>query len=428
MFSLFRRALLQFLVTGLMISGVSSVLPAYSPAILRNGFQDHSLQELIQDYFVQGFTNSEILGFLSFVHGISLAMRTLKRWLKRMGLKRAKRTNEAPLEDIVFAIIVEMERFVGSFVGYREMTRRLRVRHNLNIRRDKVTQAMREIDPEGAENRRRRRLQRRRYRSPGPNFIWHLDGWDKLKPYGFCVHGCVDGFSRRILWLEVNVTNKNPNVMLHHFLCTVQQLEGVPRLLRTDLGTENVWISAIQKLLRRNGTDSLAGEKSVIQGKSSANQRIEAYWSKLRCGGGGWWINFFKDLRDSGIYKDHDAFHRECLKFFFMPVLRKELYSVAQLWNIKAIQVKKNADVAGGKPHLMFFVPEAYSTKNYLENIDKDEVELCKAMYAEKSRDASLEVEEVVNYIVPDYRVPENTDQALQLFLEITSRLENLGY
>ena len=111
-----------------------------------------------------------------------------------------------------------------------------------------------------------------------------------------------------------------------------------------------------------------------------------------------------------------------------MPVLRKELYSVAQLWNIKAIQVKKNADVAGGKPHLMFFVPEAYSTKNYLENIDKDEVELCKAMYAEKSRDASLEVEEVVNYIVPDYRVPENTDQALQLFLEITSRLENLGY
>ena len=277
MFSLFRRALLQFLVTGLIISGVSSVLPAYSPAILRNGFQDHSLQELIQDYFVQGFTNSEILGFLSFVHGISLAMRTLKRWLKRMGLKRAKRTNEAPLEDIVFAIIVEMERFVGSFVGYREMTRRLRVRHNLNIRRDKVTQAMREIDPEGAENRRRRRLQRRRYRSPGPNFIWHLDGWDKLKPYGFCVHGCVDGFSRRILWLEVNVTNKNPNVMLHHFLCTVQQLEGVPRLLRTDLGTENVWISAIQKLLRRNGTDSLAGEKSVIQGKSSANQRIEAY-------------------------------------------------------------------------------------------------------------------------------------------------------
>ena len=115
----------------------------------------------------------------------------------------------------------------------------------------------------------------------------------------------------------------------------------------------------MQKLLRRNNADNLAGGNSVIQGKSSANQRIEA--SKLRSGGG-WWINFFKDLRDSGIYIDHDTLHRECLKFCFMPILRNELYSIAKLWNIKAIQVKKNAEVLGGKPDVMFFLPEVYST------------------------------------------------------------------
>lgn len=27
----------------------------------------------------------------------------------------------------------------------------------------------------------------------GPNYTWHLDGYDKLKPYGFCIHGCMDG-------------------------------------------------------------------------------------------------------------------------------------------------------------------------------------------------------------------------------------------
>lgn len=27
----------------------------------------------------------------------------------------------------------------------------------------------------------------------GPDFVWHLDGYDKLKPYGFAIHGCIDG-------------------------------------------------------------------------------------------------------------------------------------------------------------------------------------------------------------------------------------------
>ena len=27
----------------------------------------------------------------------------------------------------------------------------------------------------------------------GPNYVWHCDGYDKLKPYGFAIHGCMDG-------------------------------------------------------------------------------------------------------------------------------------------------------------------------------------------------------------------------------------------
>ena len=176
-----------------------------------------------------------------------------------------------------------------------------------------------------------------------------MDGWDKLKPYGFCIHAGIDGFSRRLLWLEVSTTNKNPNVVVDYFLSTVQQLGGVPRLVRTDKGTENVWVSAMQKLLRMSQGDNLAGHNSFIQGKSSANQRIESYWSKLRQGGGGWWMDFFKDLRDSGIFRDHDLLHHECLRFCFMNVLRKELHDVAKLWNVKAIQVKSNSSLHGGE-------------------------------------------------------------------------------
>ena len=26
-----------------------------------------------------------------------------------------------------------------------------------------------------------------------PNEVWHCDGYDKLKPYGFAIQGCIDG-------------------------------------------------------------------------------------------------------------------------------------------------------------------------------------------------------------------------------------------
>ena len=36
------------------------------------------------------------------------------------------------------------------------------------------------------------RLKWRQYGSKGPNYIWHTDGYDKLKPFVFCIHGCID--------------------------------------------------------------------------------------------------------------------------------------------------------------------------------------------------------------------------------------------
>lgn len=357
------------------------------------------------------------------MHGVVMGLSTLKRWLRRLGLKRAQRANESSLEDIVSAILTEMEGSVGSFVGYREMTRRLRIKHDLLVRRDTVMRALRIIDPEGVQLRKRRRLKQRKYNTPGPNFLWHIDGWDKLKPYGFCVHAGIDGFSRRLLWLEVSDTNKNPNVVVDYFLSTVQQLGGVPRLVRTDKGTENIWISAVQKLFRMNQGDNLAGHNSFIQGKSSANQRIESYWSKLRQGGGGWWMNFFKDLRDSGIFRDHDPLHRECLKFCFMHVLRKELHDIAKLWNVKAIQVKSNTGLHGGKPDLMYFLPEVYGKANYLVAVNQDDVTICKDLYGQRSRDCSAEFEGLVNLILPDVVIPETIEEATVLFQQIIHQI-----
>ena len=55
------------------------------------------------------------------------------------------------------------------------------------------------MDPEGVQRR--------------SKHIWHLDGYDELKPYGFCIHGCIGGYSRQIMWLEVGRTNNHPGVV-----------------------------------------------------------------------------------------------------------------------------------------------------------------------------------------------------------------------
>ena len=147
----------------------------------------------------------------------------------------------------------------GENLGYRAMWNRLRSK-GVHVPRDYVYGCLKHMDPVGTAERRRRRLRRRMYCSLGPNFCWHFDGYDKLKPFGFPIHGCIDGYSRRVLWLKIGPTNNDPQVVALHFAETLLELKTVPKMVRCDRGTENVHVKRIQIFLRRNGTDNLAGK------------------------------------------------------------------------------------------------------------------------------------------------------------------------
>ena len=82
--------------------------------------------------------------------------------------------------------------------------------------------ALNVLDQEGVSRRKAHRLKRRKYRNKGPNYVWHIDGNDKLRPFGFYVHGCIDGFSRKIIWLPVANTNKDPAIIAYYFLNEVE--------------------------------------------------------------------------------------------------------------------------------------------------------------------------------------------------------------
>ena len=72
-----------------------------------------------------------------------------------------------------------------------------------------------------------------------------LLGYDKLKPFGFPVHAGVNGYSRKILRLEVVQSNNLPNIPAQLYLSSVKQLKGCPVIVRTDCGTENGMLGAM---------------------------------------------------------------------------------------------------------------------------------------------------------------------------------------
>ena len=141
---------------------------------------------MIEEYFHLGFNYGEIIDCLFLNNGIPLSLRQLKRILAKKNLGRRRFSN---LDEIADAMEEELKGS-GSIIGYRSMWQRLVVDHKLSVSKEFVRNALRIMDPEGVQRRSTHRLQRRQYHAKGPNFIWHLDGYDKLKPYGFCIHGC----------------------------------------------------------------------------------------------------------------------------------------------------------------------------------------------------------------------------------------------
>ena len=134
------------------------------------------------------------------------------------------------------------------------------------VPRNLMKRILKDIDPEGTDSQRRHRLRRRIYRNPGPNYAWHIGGHDKLRPFGFAIHGAIDGYSRNDLWLRVLRLNNSSSIIGNIYLdcrrCSIK--------LITDLGTENFLAPALQIYFRQD----INAHHYVL---STRNQRIESW-------------------------------------------------------------------------------------------------------------------------------------------------------
>ncbi|XP_013390872.1 uncharacterized protein LOC106159197 [Lingula anatina] len=327
--------------------------------------------EHILDYCQKEVPYKIIPQLLAKYHNVEISYNAVKKRAKKLGIN--KRGPGTTSEAEVIAALQDELTSASSLVGYREMTSILR-KKGLIVRRNTVMQLLRTLDPEGVEIRRRRRLKRKVYISPGPNYAWHVDGNDKLKPFGFAVHGAIDGYSRMILWLNVAPSNKDPAIISYFYMQTVAALHGCPSLLQTDPGVENGIIAALQCTFRVNHEDELAGSKSHKYGKSTTNQRIESWWSYYRRNRIDWWMDKFYELvRNQQFNKDNDT-HVKCIRFCYMSLIQQELDDIKERWNGHNILPSPNARCPNGRPNVLFHLPENTGAEDHLKPISPEAI------------------------------------------------------
>ena len=163
------------------------------------------------------------------------------------------------------------------------------------------------------------------------------------------IHGCVDGYSRKIMWLEVSplfcldrcvvrvkgrrqaylyslmaceprhsqvTLNKRAETMLPFFLLACAEF-GWPSRVRFDRGTEAVDIARRQTAhwLRRGYP---ADRGSVLLGPSVHNTRIEALWNFLGKTAAGFFRRLFNEMERLGILDPFDPRHLFALHRAFL--------------------------------------------------------------------------------------------------------------
>ena len=308
---------------------------------------DTDERTIISHYFTRGYRYESILEFLKIYHDIIISLSTLKRNLRQYGLH--KKGVSSQTEDSIRSIIRNEINGPSSLRGYRATWNMLRSTYSITVPRDVVMKILREEDAEGTEQRRARRLSRRTYRSNGPNEIWHVDGYDKLKPYGLPIHGCVDGYSRRIIWLKLCKSNNNPVIPATFFMDALTEFGLFPCLVRTDCGTENGIMAGIQC--------SLANDVQAHRyGTSPSNQRIENWWSHFRRGYSGWVIDYFKEMVDDGDLVLGNNVHMEGIWYVYNIFFQAELDRIKTEWNAHFIRKSHNTTISG-IPNELFLLP-----------------------------------------------------------------------
>ena len=223
--------------------------------------------ELLEDLLGLGFTYTRIAEMLE------VSRWTISRRIKDYGLEDFRSFSKLADEELD-ELVRDYLREHGATSGQVYVTGYLRSL-GLRVQRRRVRECLARLDPQNRALRWGILVWRRVYQVPWPNSLWHLDGHHSLIRWKLVIHGCIDGFSRRIIYLKSN-SNNLAETVLDLFLDAVNRDgERWPSRIRVDRGVENALVCNAMVQFRGEG------RASFIAGPSTHNQRIERLWREV---------------------------------------------------------------------------------------------------------------------------------------------------
>lgn len=284
--------------------------------------------ELLEDLLGLGFTHTKIAEML----GVSRW--TISRRIKDYGLEDFRsfsKLTDDELDEIIRDYIREHGTTTGQvyIAGY---VRSL----GLRVQRRRVRKCLARLDPQNTALRWGIVVSRRVYQVPWPNSLWHLDGHHSLIRWKLVIHGCIDGYSRRIIFLKCN-SNNLAETVLDLFLDAVNRDgDRWPSRIRVDRGVENVLVCEAMVQFRGEG------RASFIAGPSTHNQRIERLWREVyRCVCHLYYYTFYA-MESSGLLNIEDPIQLFTLHTVFIPRINNSLNEFSEAFNNHAVSTEGN--------------------------------------------------------------------------------------
>lgn len=128
-------------------------------------------------------------------------------------------------------------------------------------------------------------------------------------------------------------------------------------------------------------------------------------------------------MTDLNVFTSSDPVLVDCIRFCFMPLIRKEFN---QEWNSHIISKSRNSGPRG-RPDVMYYLPHLYHSTDCLINVDADEIEQFYPCVTHNTvEDVSPEFKEFAQTLMQQngWDFPNVVSDALRLYMYLLSKIE----